>query len=433
MGDMEVERWYPTVASDGGPARMFVLGGTDFDGMATMPVVNTYESFLVTPGSGTPASNYEQKVGAQPIGQTNRQYSGTSITVPIFGTGPAFTEYPRVHALGILDPNGNGTAPRMFLSGYWGQGFHWAHNPLTNPIYGHPAYGQSIGTTVPSYVQYSTNILMPTSIGAVATLVVRIGGNRGVLPAAVGPTNLVESVNAGAAPSVQGTPWSSGGPTDIPDMAHERFFGNVSILPTGDLFAVGGNDPAGPALEPEIFSAAIGNWKPKAVHVSPRDYHSCSIPLPDGSVLVCGGEGRTDDYEIYEPEYLQAPIGRRPVGVSLAAVSNGAAISQTQLQGVAYNAEYDVRWTNLLPTGVNVTEVVLLAPASLTHHDDGGQRHVRLLTWIDNTGDATGGAGVGSVRIRMPATVRHAPPGWYMLFVITSEGIPANAFWVNLG
>ena len=70
---------------------------------------------------------------------------------------------------------------------------------------------------------------------------------------------------------------------------------------------------------------------------------------------------------------------------------------------------------------------MLMAPAALTHHDDGGQRLVRLSTLYPD--DAI----PGSMHFKMPATYRHAPPGWYMLFLITNEGVPANAYWVNLG
>ena len=77
--------------------------------------------------------------------------------------------------------------------------------------------------------------------------------------------------------------------------------------------------------------------------------------------------------------------------------------------------------------GVEVTQVVLMAPAALTHHDDGGQRCVRLTTLYPDDSDKN------SLHFKMPATSLHAPPGWYMLFLITNEGVPANAFFVNLG
>jgi hypothetical protein len=32
----------------------------------------------------------------------------------------------------------------------------------------------------------------------------------------------------------------------------------------------------------------------------------------------------------------------------------------------------------------------------------------------------------------MPASEQVAPPGWYMLFLVTNEGVPSNAFWINL-
>ncbi|MEO6593517.1 MAG: galactose oxidase-like domain-containing protein, partial [Planctomycetota bacterium] len=180
-------------------------------------------------------------------------------------------------------------------------------------------------------------------------------------------------------------------------------------------------------FEPELYSVASGLWRPMAMHTSPRDYHSCALLLPDGSVLVCGGENRTTDYQIWIPPYLLGPANRRPVGVGLVDSFSSAPISQDNLQGATYGQQCRVAWSNTLPAGVEVAQVVLMPPAAVTHHDDGGQRCVRLASVYNE--DAT----PGSLHILMPATHRHAPPGWYMLFLITNEGVPANAFWVNLG
>ncbi|MEO6597229.1 MAG: galactose oxidase-like domain-containing protein [Planctomycetota bacterium] len=425
--DMQAERWYPTVTSDGSlENRFLILGGTDIlPGTTTFAEINTYESCRISFGSNPPVLlAFEQKLGSPPPPPTARQYEGPFVTIPPFL--PPFaglTEYPRIHPVGVLDPITSGTTNRLFVSGYMGQGITWAHDPATNP-----AYSLDIGQeAVPSRVIYSTNLLLPTGVGAVANRVVRIGGER-ISTLAPGYTNRVESVVV-TIPVGATNRWSSGTDVDIPDMIHARYFANVVILPTGDLFAVGGRPIAGSFnFEPELYSVASGLWRPMAMHTSsPRDYHSCALLLPDGRVLVCGGENRTTDYQIWIPPYLLGPANRRPVGVGLVDSFSSAPISQDNLLGATYGQHCRVSWSNTLPAGVEVAQVVLMAPAAVTHHCDGGQRCVRLASLY--TEDAI----PGSLHILMPATHRHAPPGWYMLFVITNEGVPANAFWVNLG
>ncbi|MBX3463166.1 MAG: DUF1929 domain-containing protein [Planctomycetes bacterium] len=44
----------------------------------------------------------------------------------------------------------------------------------------------------------------------------------------------------------------------------------------------------------------------------------------------------------------------------------------------------------------------------------------------------TAGSPFGTWWRTMPASAQHAPPGWYMLFVLTNAGIPSNAVWINL-
>ncbi|MBX3463164.1 MAG: DUF1929 domain-containing protein [Planctomycetes bacterium] len=125
---------------------------------------------------------------------------------------------------------------------------------------------------------------------------------------------------------------------------------------------------------------------------------------------------------------LVAAIRVRVVRYNLVLVNQFtlAPISQTALSGVLYGQTVIAGLNTRLPTGVTIEEAVLLAPAALTHHDDGGQRCIPLLVQDDISFPH------GSARVTMPASAQHAPPGWYMLFVLTNAGIPSNAVWINL-
>lgn len=213
-------------------------------------------------------------------------------------------------------------------------------------------------------------------------------------------------------------------------MATKRYHGNVVILPTGDLFAIGGRwSLAHGTLSPFNFTPELltsSGWMPMANHDGPRDYHSTAILLPDARVLVGGGEHRTKDYQIWEPPYLHQDWGGdRPADVDVLTEPGGVHVSDQTIAAMCYNAMFRATWSNPMPAGVQVERVVLMRPSALTHHDDGGQMLVRLTAWDDGVAD--------SVVFRSPTSILHAPPGWYMLFLVTSNGVPSMAYWVNLG
>ena len=59
----------------------------------------------------------------------------------------------------------------------------------------------------------------------------------------------------------------------------------------------------------------------------------------------------------------------------------------------------------------------------MTHHTDAGQRYVRL--GITTTA-------MGSVTVNTPTGGDVAPPGFYMLFLVNTAGVPSVAKWVQL-
>ena len=107
--------------------------------------------------------------------------------------------------------------------------------------------------------------------------------------------------------------------------------------------------------------------------------------------------------------------------------TTGVLVSQTAIgpSSMHYGQSYKAQWTNTLEPGIEVNSVVLMRPAALTHHDDGGQRLVRLA--VSHESDE-----INSVTFQSPATIRHAPMGWWMLFLVNSAGRPSQAYWVHL-
>ncbi|MEM7307701.1 MAG: galactose oxidase early set domain-containing protein [Planctomycetota bacterium] len=212
----------------------------------------------------------------------------------------------------------------------------------------------------------------------------------------------------------------------VPQPAVARSHANVVILPNGDLFLTGGYAGTGEVdddgiltgadvvlpLRPELYSQLHGQWFQLAPAVSPRDYHSSALLLPDGRVLTAGGDIRLVDYQVYRPWYLTCG---EPRPVLLDAPANMKYQNET---GQTYDIEHEV-----MPGEDVVEKAVLVAPGSVTHHSDFQQRYVELPI-VQQSED--------ELRVRGPDSSNHAPRGTYMLFLISAKGIPSEAGWVRL-
>ncbi len=80
---------------------------------------------------------------------------------------------------------------------------------------------------------------------------------------------------------------------------------------------------------------------------------------------------------------------------------------ETQVEGMAY-----------------IQKVVLMAPASLTHHADMSARYIEL--------ESTAISEKPGHRAFVMPTETEAPRGYYMLWAITDGGVPSEAVWVRI-
>jgi hypothetical protein len=195
----------------------------------------------------------------------------------------------------------------------------------------------------------------------------------------------------------------------VESMAYPRRRMNLPILADGTVMAVGGtrtsDNVADAVLQGEIFDPATEQWSTVASMTEARMYHSTALLLPDGRVLTAGGEasGRLHA-QIYSPPYLFR--GPRPT------ISSSPEVA-------TYGGSFQVG----TPDADRIGTVALIRPSAVTHALDMNQRYVSLSFT----------AGSGALQVTAPADGGTAPPGYYMLVIEDTSGIPSVAAWVRIG
>src|SRR5947207_5462738 len=187
---------------------------------------------------------------------------------------------------------------------------------------------------------------------------------------------------------------------------------NATILADGKVLVTGGTrgtedpntQPSNPAYESEMWAPATGAWTTMASLTTIRSYHSIALLLPDGRVLSAGGTFGGASAEIYSPPYLFH--GSRPT-ITSAPTS------------VVYGQSFFVG----TPDAANISNVTLIALSSVTHGFNMGQRISRPVF-----SQATGG-----LNVTAPSNPNKTPPGYYMLFILNSNGVPSVAKIVQIG
>jgi hypothetical protein len=195
-------------------------------------------------------------------------------------------------------------------------------------------------------------------------------------------------------------------------MALGRKLHNATLLPDGKVLVTGGTqgseDPntnsSNPAYAAEMWDPATGTWSTMARLTVFRGYHSTALLLPDGRVLSAGGEFGGASAEVYSPPYLFN--GSRPTITS-------APTSIPYLQSFFVGT----------PDATSISKVTLIALGSDTHGVNMGQRISRPAF-----SQASGG-----LNVTAPSNPNLTPPGYYMLFILNSNGVPSVANIVQLG
>jgi len=203
----------------------------------------------------------------------------------------------------------------------------------------------------------------------------------------------------------------------VASMAFARTYHTATSLPDGTVLVTGGGmttapkDVAHAVLPAELWNPTSETWTTLASMNSPRLYHSETVLLSDGRLFIYGG-GRYDDAtvstdqfsgEFFSPPYLFK--GPRP--------SIGSAPSQ-----LSYGQNFTVQ----TPDVARIAKVSLIRFGGVTHAMNFSQRFLPLTFSV---------ADGGSLTVTAPVNANLAPPGYYMLFLVDTNGVPSIAATVH--
>jgi hypothetical protein len=294
--------------------------------------------------------------------------------------------YPRMHLL----PNGN-----VFYSG----------STTSSAIFSTSSHSWTTGVANTLYSgtrTYGTSVLFPlTPANGYKPMVMIMGGGS---PS----TNTTEFIDL----SVSSPKWAHG-----PPMSQPRIEMNATILPNGKFLVTGGslNDEDGStaSLNADLYDPVANTFSLAGANAYARLYHSNSLLLPDATVLLLGSNPARGTYEphmeIYTPAYLFNSDGTLSTRPAITSVTPGV---------IGYGTSLTVQ----TPDASSISSVVLIRPGAVTHSFDMDQRLVGL--------SFTRGSGV--LNVTGPPNGNIAPPGYYLLFILNSSGVPSVAKFVQV-
>jgi hypothetical protein len=320
----------------------------------------------------------------------------TNIQVEIYKVGAGWAApstapwtpplYPRMHLL----PNG-----KVFYSGWTTQSRTF--DPSAN------TWSGVIATTNYGGIRtYGSSVLFPlTPANSYKPKVIIFGGGN---PA----TATTEIIDLSAS-----TPaWVNG-----PSMSQPRIEMNATMLPNGKILTVGGSlndeDITTASLQADLYDPATNAMGSAGSNAFARLYHSVSVLLPDATVWVAGGNPTRGSYEqhveIYTPPYLYNSNGTLATRPSITSATPGV---------IGYGTSFQLH----TPDASTISSVVIMKDGSVTHAFNMDQRLVGL--------SFTAGSGV--LNVTGPPNGNIAPPGYYMIFLINTSGVPSVAKFVQI-
>jgi hypothetical protein len=208
--------------------------------------------------------------------------------------------------------------------------------------------------------------------------------------------------------------------TDGPTLEKGTRYPQSSILPDDTVLVSGGSqDYRGRGdsniLQARLYHPDTNSFEEVADPEVGRNYHSGSILLPDGRVMLFGSDSLYADkantkpgkfeqrIEIYTPPYLYRD-------------------SRPSLSGGPQTIARGASGTFTSPQASAIKKVRLIRPSASTHVTDVDQRSIAL-------DFKTSGK---KITVTVPKGRNLVQSGWYMIFVDDDQGTPSKAQWVKV-
>lgn len=386
-GDMSIQRWYPTaltLGDESGPTgksgRVLIASGV-FNA-TTPPVIDIYS-------------------------EATDSFSPVMVT----GAGKNFSQtYPGLHLL----PGGE----VFYVPTGFGNCSTGSVSSLSDPS----AYFTFSGALQGSWTDVGAGMNRTKGMSALLlqptypfVRVIVVGGGA----AGTSPTAQIANLST-LSPS-----WGS--PISIPD-GRSRVNVNAVLLPDGNVLVLGGLQSSPQTCYRYNPSTPVSAWAEMDELNAPRHYHSCALLLPSGKVMAAGGAAAggctvsvENTIEVFNPPYLfnsDGTLASRPSIVSIDGVAPTTTVAPTVHHGSTFAID--------TPQAADIAKVVLVRPMAITHNTDSEQRVIQCS--FAKTGANTLSA-VAPDGIHPHAL---APRGYYMLFILNTQGVPSEGKFIHL-
>ncbi|MEU7731824.1 kelch motif-containing protein [Streptomyces griseus] len=208
--------------------------------------------------------------------------------------------------------------------------------------------------------------------------------------------------------------------TDGASLAEGTRYPSASLLPDDSLLVTGGSGDyrgrgGSDVLQARLYDAKTDTYKRVADPAVGRNYHSGSVLLPDGRVMIFGSDSLFSDkantrpgvfeqrIEIYTPPYLYRDSRPELTAGPQQIERGGTGLFTTQHAS-------------------KITSAKLMRPSAVTHVTDTDQRTIALEMEKSDDG----------ITVTVPENRALVPAGWYMLFVTDDQGTPSEGMWVEV-
>jgi hypothetical protein len=294
------------------------------------------------------------------------------------GTIPQIGTYPRMHLLGngIIAYAGMHDVVRIY-------------NPVTG------TFTNNVGL-MNSYRHYGTSVLLPLqNVETEKGRILAAGGSPTANAAASGSVDILDfNASSSNVPVIQA----------VQPLQFARKYMVPVVLPDGKVAMFGGSSQGTRNYTqiPELFDPVTETWTSLPASIVPRSYHAVALLLADGRVWLAGSTATKGEWEMrtefFSPWYLSED---RPT-----------------ISGAPTVEGYGGTITIPTQDANEIQSVSLVRLMSTTHHYEANQRFIWLQI-VDKTAN--------SVTVLSPVNGNIAPPGYYMIHVLDSAGVPSEA------